>query len=159
MEARLPKVTFQPGDIEVEASEGDSLLQLAKKNDIKIIYSCDGAPSCAMCRVVVVSGEDGLNSIGRKEEDLIGTSYFITKQRLSCQAKITGEEDVVIDLTENQATKVEKKAMPAPQKKKRDGRPPHSGSGKKSGAKGKGGNRRNRPPRNKNKAKSEQNKE
>ena len=105
----MARVVFEPGGRCVEAEAGETLLQLSKKNGIGIKYSCDGAPSCVMCRVVVVAGDENLSPIERKEEDLIGTSYFITKNRLSCQARLTGSGEVRIDLTENQEVRGEKK--------------------------------------------------
>ena len=143
----MPKVVFQPAGLAVEAQAGETLLQVSKRCGAGIKYSCDGAPSCAMCRIVVVAGEENLSPIERKEEDLIGTSYFITKNRLSCQARLVGEGEVRVDLTQNQESRGEKKRpTPAPGKgsgrndnnRPRGGKPQHQ-----SGFKG----NRNKGPR------------
>ena len=54
-----------------------------------------------MCRVVVEQGEDLLSPMERKETDLMGNTYFLTKQRLSCQAKIVEEGEIVLDISEH----------------------------------------------------------
>lgn len=127
----MAKVKFMPVDKTVEANVGDSLLKISKNNDIGILYSCDGAPSCAMCRVSIVSGDENLSSIERKEEDLIGTSYFITKNRLSCQAKIVADGEVEVDITEHLERKETKKVVKKPQPK-RDNRKPNQSQGNKN---------------------------
>lgn len=105
----MAKVTFQPSGQECEAKVGDSLLKVANREKAGVKFSCGGVPSCAMCRVGIVSGEEHLSSIDRKETDLMGNTYFLTKQRLSCQAKIITEGDLVVDVSEHTAVKVELK--------------------------------------------------
>ena len=97
----MPKVTFKPSGQECEAKVGDTLLKVANREKAGIKFSCGGVPSCAMCRVGIVSGEEHLSPIERKETDLMGNTYFLTKQRLSCQAKIISEGDLVLDVSEH----------------------------------------------------------
>lgn len=97
----MAKVTFQPAGKTVEAKVGDNLLKVAIRADVGLKYSCGGAPSCAMCKVVVQEGEELLNQQDLKELDLMGNTYFITKKRLACQTKILNDGDVTLDISEH----------------------------------------------------------
>lgn len=101
----MPKLTVLPTQTTAEIQEGQTLLQASKTHDIGIKYSCDGAPSCAMCRVKIHAGEEFLSPIEQKETDLIGNTYFITKERLSCQAIVVGDGEITIDIQEHLQTK------------------------------------------------------
>jgi uncharacterized 2Fe-2S/4Fe-4S cluster protein (DUF4445 family) len=48
-------------------------------------------PSCTDCRVKVLEGFEHLNGTAFEENNLMGTASHITKVRLSCQAKVTGD--------------------------------------------------------------------
>ena len=92
------KVKFLPQNVEVEVVPGKSLLQVATENHLEIKSVCKGVPSCAECRVKIVSGENNVFPPNKAELNLIGTSYYIDSRRLSCQVKCFG--DLVVDLTE-----------------------------------------------------------
>lgn len=92
------KVKFLPQNVEYEISQGESILDVAKRENVFIKSVCGGVPSCSECRVKVVSGQHNVLPPGPKEKALIGSSYFIDQSRLSCQVKCMG--DVTVDLTE-----------------------------------------------------------
>jgi 2Fe-2S ferredoxin len=92
------KVKFLPQNIEFEIAAGESVLEVAKKNNVFIKSICGGVPSCSECRVKVVGGQHNILPPNFKEKSLIGSSYFIDQSRLSCQIKCMG--DVTVDLTE-----------------------------------------------------------
>ena len=50
--------------------------------------SCGGVASCTDCRIKVIAGEDSLTTPPFEEVQLLGNVFHITKERLSCQAKI-----------------------------------------------------------------------
>lgn len=91
-------VKFMPQNIECEIGNGESVLEVAKKNNIFIKSVCGGVPSCSECRVRVLEGGHNVMPPGFKEKSLIGSSYFIDKSRLSCQLKCMG--NITVDLTE-----------------------------------------------------------
>jgi uncharacterized 2Fe-2S/4Fe-4S cluster protein (DUF4445 family) len=97
----LPKVVFHPSGKEVEVKVGENFLKAAIRADVGLKYSCGGAPSCAMCKVVIQSGEELLNSQDLKELDLLGNTYFITKKRLACQTKMLKDGEVHLDVSEH----------------------------------------------------------
>lgn len=92
----MAKVTVEETGACAEAKVGDTLLELSKKHQLKIPYSCDGVPSCARCKVKIINGEEFLSPIEKKEKVLIGNAYFITKERLACQTKFINDGEVVI---------------------------------------------------------------
>jgi len=93
------KVKFLPQDVEFDIEPGQSVLDLAHKNNIPIHSTCNGMPSCAECRVIVVEGDYNLIPPSKKEMSLIGTGYYIDGRRLSCQMSCFG--DVVVNVQEH----------------------------------------------------------
>ena len=47
-----------------------------------------GKATCGLCRVKILAGEDALSPFNAAERKHLGNVYFITKTRLSCQAKV-----------------------------------------------------------------------
>jgi len=92
------KVKFLPLDKELEIEVGQSVMDLAHKNGIRIHSVCNGMPSCAECRVRIVEGDWNVVPPSSKEMSLIGTGYFIDQRRLSCQVKCFG--DITVDISE-----------------------------------------------------------
>lgn len=106
----MPVIKIKGSDREIQAKVGDNLLELAKKQNLGIVFRCNGAPSCALCRVVIDSGEEHLSEYCRKEEDLLGSCYYITKQRLCCQTTIISDGEIVLDLGEHESYEQRKRA-------------------------------------------------
>ena len=105
----MPKVTFQPSGLECEADIGDNLLKIANRNKAGIKFSCGGVPSCAMCRVVVKTGIEHLSPIAQNEIELMGNTFFLTKMRLSCQASLISDGEVIVDISEHLVAKSDAK--------------------------------------------------
>ena len=94
-----PTVTFQPSGVIAAARPGESLFEIGKRVGVRISTSCNGKASCGLCRVAIVAGEDGLTPLGPLERRHLGNVYFITKQRLACQARLTETaHDITIDV-------------------------------------------------------------
>lgn len=93
----MHKVTLWPSGEILEVSSDDNLLAQFKKAGKKIKSSCGGCASCGDCVIVVKSGESYLTPQTFEELRLLGNVFHITKERLSCQTKITG--DVTIDVS------------------------------------------------------------
>lgn len=91
------KVTLWPSGEILELSGEDTLLNQLKKSGKKIKSSCGGCATCSDCIVVVKSGEMNLTPQTFEELRLLGNVFHITKERLSCQTKITG--DVTLDIS------------------------------------------------------------
>lgn len=91
------KVTLWPSGEVLELSGEDNLLNQLKKAGKKIKSSCGGCATCSDCTIVVKSGEMNLTPQTFEELRLLGNVFHITKERLSCQTKITG--DVTLDIS------------------------------------------------------------
>lgn len=95
----MGQVTFQPGGVVASGVAGESLFEIGRRNGVPISTSCAGKASCGLCRVVIRAGEQHLSAMGPLERRHLGNVYFITKQRLSCQARLTTDNaDVTIDV-------------------------------------------------------------
>jgi ferredoxin len=95
----MARVSFQPGGVVAPGIAGESLFEIGRRNGVPISTSCAGKASCGLCRVVIRAGEQYLTPMGPLERRHLGNVYFITKERLSCQARLSGDDaDVTIDV-------------------------------------------------------------
>ena len=97
------KVTFYFEDsdevLEVEANEGDTILEVAHDNDVNLNHNCGGVCACSTCHVYVEKGMENLPEITDREEDFIDKAENPKlNSRLACQCDIEG--DVVITIPE-----------------------------------------------------------
>src|SRR4051812_43004274 len=92
----MPQVTFLPIGITVECKENEPIFDAGRRGNIPIPTACVGKGSCGLCRVKIVSGEQFLPALNREEAKHLGNTYFITKLRLSCQARVSGGDVTVL---------------------------------------------------------------
>ncbi len=92
----MPSVTFQPSGARVECADGESVFEIARRAGVGISTACVGKATCGLCRVKVLDGEAHLTPFNAAEKKHLGNVYFITKTRLACQARVSG--DVVVEL-------------------------------------------------------------
>ena len=90
----MPKITFLPDGTSIDVHEGVSLFNAAPRADVVIPSQCGGRCACALCRVEVLEGEEFLSPMNWDEEEHLGNSFHLTKERLSCQCRVFG--DVVV---------------------------------------------------------------
>lgn len=93
----MPKVTFLPMNLTVEARAGDSLLDVALNHDIPLQHACGGFCACTTCHVYVKSDGQALSPMEDDELDrieLVGDRHETS--RLGCQAKV--EKDVIVEI-------------------------------------------------------------
>jgi 2Fe-2S ferredoxin len=65
---------------------GDSILEIALKNDIELHHNCGGVCACSTCHVYIEKGEEFLPEISDKEEDFIDRAVNPRlNSRLGCQ--------------------------------------------------------------------------
>lgn len=116
-------VTFQPSGQTLEVEEGKALLTAAREAGIYIKSSCGGYATCADCVVKIMQGQDNLNTPPLDETKLIGNVFHITKERLSCQAMVTGPIEVDLSLHDKTTD-----AVKLNEKTKKNFTPPPKGS-------------------------------
>jgi ferredoxin len=91
------KIIFIENDkeIEVDASIGLSLLEVAHENNIDLEGACEGSLACATCHVIL---EEKIYNILEQpteaEEDMLDLAFGLTHtSRLGCQVILTKELD------------------------------------------------------------------
>ena len=97
----MPKITFTsedlPQNITLEAKEGETVLDVALRNEIDLEHNCGGSCACTTCHVIVKEGMDKLSEMEEEEEDRLDTAEGLTlSSRLGCQAEILG--DCVVEI-------------------------------------------------------------
>ena len=88
-EAKTVKLRFVGLDKEVEAQVGESILEVALKNEIDLDHACGGVCACSTCHVKVLKGGECLAESTEDEEDQLDEARDVDlTSRLGCQAKI-----------------------------------------------------------------------
>lgn len=114
------KVTLMPSGEVLDFNGEETLLTQLKGAGKKIKSSCGGCATCSDCMIIVKSGEENLTPQSFEELRLLGNVFHITKERLSCQTRLTG--DVTIDISvheKNTFTGKNESDKPKPQTKVR----------------------------------------
>jgi len=86
----MPKVTFILRDGRertIDAGVGDSLLDVARDNDLDIEGTCEGSMACATCHVIVdPAWYPKLAPPCEEEQDMLDLAFGLTRtSRLACQ--------------------------------------------------------------------------
>ena len=79
---------------------GDSLLEVALKNDIELHHNCGGVCACSTCHVYVEKGDQHLEELSDKEEDFIDRAVSPRiNSRLGCQCVLEeGDGEILVTL-------------------------------------------------------------
>ena len=100
----MPKIVFLPHDklcpqgAVVDAARGETILDVALRNDIDIEHACEKSCACTTCHVIVREGFDSLNESDELEEDMLDKAWGLTPEsRLGCQA-VVADEDLVVEI-------------------------------------------------------------
>jgi 2Fe-2S ferredoxin len=84
------------GDIEVEAPEGLSVLEIAHMNNIDLEGACEGSLACSTCHVIIEDENtyNNLKPASEEEEDMLDLAFGLTPtSRLGCQLIMSGDLD------------------------------------------------------------------
>ncbi|MHC5064082.1 MAG: 2Fe-2S iron-sulfur cluster-binding protein [Planctomycetota bacterium] len=77
------------GEKDCPASIGESILEIALRNEIDLDHACGAVCACSTCHVRVESGADCLNESSEDEEDQLDSARDVgLNSRLGCQARI-----------------------------------------------------------------------
>ncbi len=115
----MHKLTLRHSGEIIELNEETSILQALRDQNIYIKSSCGANGSCSDCIVKVALGEDNVTEPTFDEMQLLGNVFHITKERLSCQTKITGDITIDLSLHSKDADEKKRKAETANLYKKR----------------------------------------
>ena len=94
----MAEVTFLPAGVRAPAAPGESLFEVGRRAGIDIETACVGKATCGLCRVRIAAGEAHLTPLGPPERKHLGNVYFITRERLSCQARLVDDGDVTVEV-------------------------------------------------------------
>lgn len=105
----MPKVKFVNEKVTVDASEGEDLRSIARKNGVQLysgphrVFNCMGFGQCCSCNVVIAKGTDNISKKGMLERiwkwlnPLLGLKILSNPSkeiRLACQTKVKGDVEV-----------------------------------------------------------------
>jgi ferredoxin len=88
----MPKVEIN--DEVMEATLGERLLNVARRNAAHIGFGCDGNGLCTMCECRILSGADQLNPPTEAERTWLPPSRLAEGYRLGCQSSLRGNGTV-----------------------------------------------------------------
>jgi 2Fe-2S ferredoxin len=98
------KFNFEQAGLEpitlTDIEDGQSLLEVALKNDIELHHNCGGVCACSTCHLYVQKGENFLEELSDKEEDFIDRAVNPRlNSRLGCQCLLhEGGGDIEVRL-------------------------------------------------------------
>ena len=79
------------GPLVADCLPGDSLFDAGAKVTAGIDTACVGKGTCGLCRVKIISGAENLNPFTEEERKHLGNVYHLTKVRLACRSKPSGD--------------------------------------------------------------------
>ncbi len=95
----MSTLTIQPSGKTITAEIGKSLLELIQAAGEEIQHKCGGNAECGSCHLFVQSGRKSVSKIASVENQKLDSIVGVgSKSRLACQTKITGEEDITVEL-------------------------------------------------------------
>ena len=97
----MPKVTFIEPDgtrRKFDATEGDTLLDVAQQNGIDLEGACEGSMACSTCHLIVDDEWYGrLEPSSEEEADILDLAFGLMRtSRLGCQISITAPLDGLV---------------------------------------------------------------
>ena len=84
----------------LNVEDGQSLLEVALKNDINLHHNCGGVCACSTCHVYIEQGDNFLEELNDREEDFIDRAVNPRiNSRLSCQCILqSGSGNITVTL-------------------------------------------------------------
>ena len=78
-------------------SSGESILEVALKNNIDLHHNCGGVCACSTCHLYVDKGEDFIEELSDREEDFIDRAINPRlSSRLGCQCVLLEESGEIV---------------------------------------------------------------
>lgn len=103
----LPHDPLCPEGLQLDASEGDNLLDVLCNKAVPMEHACEKSGVCTTCHVYIRQGGESVNDPEDIEDDNIDRAWGVEPDsRLSCMVFV-GAEDLVIEIpkyTRNQVS-------------------------------------------------------
>lgn len=95
----MARVIFR-GFADTEVALGTSLLQAAQDVHAPEGYACGGVCACSTCHLYIHVGASLLSEMEDEENDILDKAFDVrASSRLGCQAKVTGEGTIEVEIT------------------------------------------------------------
>lgn len=95
----MPKVRFLREGLEVDVSDGTTILDAARAAGAPEGDRCGGVCACSTCHVYVTEGFDNTSEVEDEEFDILDKAFDVRMEsRLGCQAKIHG--DIAVEISD-----------------------------------------------------------
>ena len=92
----LPHQDLCPDGAVLEAETGETILDVALRNGIEIEHACEKSCACTTCHCIVREGFAAVPESTEEEDDMLDKAWGLEPEsRLSCQARVTGDDLVV----------------------------------------------------------------
>ncbi|KAK9457512.1 Adrenodoxin, mitochondrial [Dipodascopsis uninucleata] len=97
-ELHITFITKDGDKVEIEAAEGDNLLDIAQAHDLDMEGACGGSCACSTCHVIVdPEYYDLIPEPDDDENDMLDLAFGLTEtSRLGCQVKMTKDIDGIV---------------------------------------------------------------
>jgi ferredoxin len=93
----MPTITIAgAAPVTVEVADGTTLFEAGAKVTAGIDTACVGKGTCGLCRVKILAGAENLNAFTDEERKHLGNVYHITKVRLACRCKPSGDVTIAV---------------------------------------------------------------
>ena len=103
----MPSINFKYKDgavVTVKGEEGETILEIAHRNNISLEGACEGSLACSTCHIILEDETifQTLEEPTEDEEDMLDLAFGLTAtSRLGCQVKLCeGLDGAVIILPE-----------------------------------------------------------
>lgn len=105
----LPHETLCPEGKVAEGQPGETVIDVALRNDIDIEHACEMSCACTTCHIIVREGFDSLDESDELEDDMLDKAWGLEPEsRLSCQAAIS-DTDLVVEIPKYTINQVSEK--------------------------------------------------
>ena len=94
----LPHAEHCPEGAVVEATPGETIMDVALRNGIEIEHACEMSCACTTCHVIVREGFDSMDESDDLEDDMLDKAWGLEPDsRLSCQA-VVKDVDLTVEI-------------------------------------------------------------
>ncbi|UDG82989.1 ISC system 2Fe-2S type ferredoxin [Candidatus Vallotia lariciata] len=95
----LPHIELCPEGAVLEAEFSKTICDTLLDNGIEIEHACEKSCACTTCHIIVREGFDAIEPSQEREDELLDKAWGLElTSRLSCQAKLLKNEDIVIEI-------------------------------------------------------------
>jgi len=92
----MPTVIFEPISKHMKIPSGQTIYQAVQKLGHTLTTVCGGNGICGKCKVIIIEGNDNLNSVTETERKFLSDKLIEQGYRLACRSIISGDVRIMI---------------------------------------------------------------